>query len=167
MNINYTTADLKNLDNVCLLIRKATENMENQNIHQWDAEYPNREILREDIEKGQLYIGSVNEKTAVIYVLNHEFDEEYKNGQWKFPDKPFCIIHRLCVDPDFQNKGVAKAVIKHVEEYAAAKGFKAIRLDCFTGNPYAIKLYTNSGYNTVGYADWRIGRFFLMEKYLY
>ncbi len=166
MNINYRTADITDLDDVCLLIHQATENMDRQNIHQWDCEYPNREVLREDIEKGQLYIGSVNEKTAVIYVLNHVFDEIYKNGQWRLPSKPFCIIHRLCVAPAFQNQGIAKSAIKHIEEYAVSHGIEAIRLDCFTENPYALKLYISNGYNIVGYADWRMGKLCLMEKYI-
>lgn len=40
------------------------------------------------------------------------------------------------------------------------------RLDAFTENPFALKLYDNLGYSRVGYADWRKGRFYLMEKYL-
>lgn len=167
MNIDFRTADIKDLDDVCLLIKQAIENMYRHNIHQWDSEYPNRKILREDLEKEQLYIGTVGGKTAVIYVLNQEYDEEYKNGQWRFPQKSFCIIHRLCVTPALQNQGIAKETIKHIEECAVSSGINAIRLDCFIKNPYALKLYKNSGYNTVGYADWRMGRFCLMEKYLY
>ncbi len=30
----------------------------------------------------------------------------------------------------------------------------------------ALKLYKNLGYKIVGYADWRMGRFYLMEKFL-
>ena len=38
--------------------------------------------------------------------------------------------------------------------------------DVFTENPYAQKLYRKSGYQVRGYADWRKGRFDLMEKKL-
>lgn len=43
---------------------------------------------------------------------------------------------------------------------------ESIRLDVFTKNPYAQKLYRKNGYQVRGFADWRKGRFDLMEKKL-
>ena len=45
-------------------------------------------------------------------------------------------------------------------------GYESVRLDVFTKNPFAQKLYRNNGYKVRGYADWRKGRFDLMEKEL-
>ena len=42
----------------------------------------------------------------------------------------------------------------------------SVESDVFTENPYAIKLYEKAGYVKRGYADWRKGRFALMEKKL-
>lgn len=53
-----------------------------------------------------------------------------------------------------------------VESMAMKNGIKAIRLDAFTENPIALRLYEKLGYNIAGYADWRKGRFALMEKKL-
>ena len=75
------------------------------------------------------------------------------------------MILKLCVNPIFQNKGIAKSTLLHIERQLIAKGIHVIRLDVFSNNPFAIKLYHSLGYSEVGYADWRKGRFFLMEKY--
>lgn len=56
--------------------------------------------------------------------------------------------------------------MQFIERKLKKLNIKAIRLDVFSQNPYAINLYTHMGYSKVGYADWRKGRFYLMEKYL-
>lgn len=43
---------------------------------------------------------------------------------------------------------------------------EAIRLDVFSRNPYSQRLYARAGYVQTGIADWRMGRFYLMEKYI-
>lgn len=164
MEIKYRIATLEDLDEVCTLVSHAIDTMIQQNIEQWDNLYPMREDFKEDIEKKQLYVGLVDQQIAVIYVLNQEYDTEYKNGDWKYKDKPFYIVHRLCVNPAFQNKGIAKKALLHIEEQLRKIGIDAIRLDVFSKNPYALKLYSHLGYSKVGYANWRKGKFYLMEK---
>ncbi len=165
LKINYRIAALKDLKEIHTMVQRAIETMNNQQIYQWDELYPDEEILREDIEKQQLYVGLVEETIAVIYVLNQECDEEYQTGKWKYAQKPFYVIHRLCVNPVFQNQGVAGRTMLHIEETLRVMGIAAIRLDVFSENPSALKLYDNFGFAKVGYVDWRKGRFYLMEKY--
>ena len=140
--------------------------MEKQNIHQWDEIYPDKLIITEDITRNNMYTGMIDGKIAVCFVLSEEYDEEYKNGKWQWPESKFCIIHRLCVSPDFQNRGIAKETLKYLEELCKSQGYDSIRLDCFTENPYSRRLYDKAGYSVVGYANWRKGRFELREKKL-
>ena len=56
--------------------------------------------------------------------------------------------------------------MEHIEKTLKAQGIEAVRLDAFTKNPYALKLYERCGYHNVGMAHWRKGDFYLMEKYL-
>ncbi len=140
--------------------------MEQQGIHQWDEIYPDLSVITEDIVKYQMHIGMIDEKIAVCFVLSEECDEEYKNGKWQFPDSRFCVIHRLCVNPDFQNQGIATKTLEYIEKLCKSQEYDSIRLDCFKENPYSRKLYDKAGYSVVGYADWRKGRFELREKYI-
>lgn len=166
MQIEWRIARIEDLKEIYNLIQNAVNTMVKQNILQWDEIYPSEEILLQDIHKKQLHIGIVDQQIAVIYVLNQECDDAYKNGSWKHEDKPYCIIHRLCVNPVFQNKGIARMTMLHIEREVVSMGIQAIRLDAFTENPFALKLYDGLGYSIVGYADWRKGKFYLMEKYL-
>ena len=165
MEIEHRIANPNDLNEICSLVGNAIDTMVRQNIFQWDEVYPTREDFQKDIEKGQLYIGLIDKHIAVVYALNQEYDEQYKNGNWRYKNEPFYIIHRLCVNPAFQNMGVAKSTLLHIEEELKTIGIHSIRLDVFSENPFALKLYNNLGYTKVGHADWRKGRFYLMEKY--
>ena len=140
--------------------------MDKANIPQWDEIYPDKSILKEDITKNQMYTGKIGQKIAVCFVLSEECDEEYKNGNWQYPKTRFTVIHRLCVNPEYQNQGIAAKTLEYIENLCKTQGYESIRLDCFTKNPYSQKLYNKAGYSIVGYADWRKGRFELREKKL-
>ena len=164
--MNYSKADISDLEEINSLYQNAIITMENDNIHQWDEIYPDKDILKEDIIKNQMYTGRIDNKIAVCFVLSEECDEEYKNGKWKYPESRFNVIHRLCVNPSFQNQGIAAKTLEYIENLSKSEGYDSIRLDCFTQNPYSRKLYDKTGYSVTGYADWRKGRFELREKKL-
>ncbi len=162
----YSKANINQTEEVFSIFSAAINHMEEEGIHQWDSIYPDKTVITEDIVRKQLYTGVIDGKIAVCFVLSEDYDEEYKNGQWQWPESKFCIIHRLCVSPDFQNKGIAAETLKYIENLCKSQGYDSIRLDCFTENPYSRKLYDKAGYSVVGYADWRKGRFELREKKL-
>lgn len=162
----YRLAEERDLDAVCGLIKAAVSSMEKQRIFQWDDIYPAKEDFLDDIRKQQLYIGIVDGDIAVVYTVNKEYAKEYENGNWKYPDCEYRIIHRLCVNPAYQNRGIAKTTLSHIEQELWKSNIEAVRLDAFSENPYALSLYQKAGYEKVGFADWRKGRFYLMEKRL-
>lgn len=165
MILKYRKATLDDLEEIWNIVENSIDVMEGNNIFQWDNLYPLKEDFQKDIVKNQLYLGLANDQIAVLYVLNQECDKEYENGDWKFKEEEFFIVHRLCVNPDFQNRGIARHTLLHIEKQLKSKGIYVIRLDVFQNNPYAIRLYDSLGYSKAGYADWRKGRFYLMEKH--
>lgn len=166
MILKYRIATPDDIEEICSIVHTAVDVMERHNIFQWDDLYPAKEDFQEDIGLNQLYVGLVDGQIAVMYTLNQKSEKEYENGKWKYKDEPFYIVHRLCVNPTFQNKGIAKSTLLYIERQLTEMGIHVIRLDVFSNNPFALRLYNSLGYSEVGYADWRKGRFFLMEKYL-
>lgn len=77
------------------------------------------------------------------------------------------MIHRLCVNPAFQKQGIAKKTLAYIESELRTEGIASIRLDAFSENPYALALYEHAGYQRVGHADWRKGRFYLYERIIH
>ena len=145
LSLKFQKAMLNDLDNIYQIYVDAIAEMNRNSIPQWDERYPDREILNEDIAKGELFVGFIDDKIASAYVVNAECDEQYVNGSWEFPQAKFYVIHRLCVNPKFQNKGIGTLVMRHIEESLKAEGIESIRLDAFSQNPYALKLYEKLG----------------------
>lgn len=162
----FRRAELSDLREVAALFQSAIENMNRNNILQWDELYPDEAILRDDIEKNQMFVGRCENRIASVYVLSGEYDEEYNHADWQYPDASFMILHRLCVHPDFQNRGIARRTMEQIETQVRESGIETIRLDAFSDNPYALRLYKGLGYHKTGTADWRKGLFYLYEKNL-
>lgn len=165
--IHYRVAVIKDIDIVFQLIQNAITEMERHGIFQWDDVYPSREDILKDIEQETLYLAYEEADLVAIYVISDFADSAYKDASWMYEENKAYILHRFCVDPAYQNQGIGTKVLKHIENQVAQMGYESIRLDVFTMNPYAQKLYRKNGYEVRGYADWRKGRFNLMEKKLH
>ncbi|SFD04380.1 GNAT family N-acetyltransferase [Butyrivibrio sp. YAB3001] len=162
--MHYRLATMGDLTEICSMIEAAKQLMAEQGIEQWDEIYPVCEDFEEDIKKETLYLAINDDLLAAIYVISEEFDDEYLKCEWE--NKKPCIIHRFCVSPVFQHNGIGNAVLSHIEKQLIEAGYDSVRLDVFTQNPYALRLYEKNGYVQRGIADWRKGRFLLMEKKL-
>ena len=163
--MTFRIGTIQDLDDICELVGNAVAEMEKHEIYQWDELYPARIDFEEDIRNNNLYVVCEGDELAAFYVISNESDEQYNNAEWLFGDS-YYVLHRFCVDPKMQNKGVGKTVLSHIEEQIKDMGYKSVRLDTFTKNPFAQRLYRHNGYESRGYADWRKGRFDLMEKAL-
>lgn len=165
-NLIFQKGNKKDADRIYELFSMGISEMTANGIHQWDEIYPNRNDIDEDLEKEELFVGMCGNEIAVAYVLNKECDEQYLNGKWLLDTEDYTVIHRLCVHPNFQRQGIGKRTLLHIEETVKQQGIRAIRLDAFTQNPYALKMYEALGYTVAGEVNFRKGKFFLMEKVL-
>lgn len=166
MELTYRLAMENDIDNICEMVEEAVSTMIKNNIFQWDELYPVKEDFLTDIGNHELYMGLIDEEIAIIYVINAKCDPEYNDADWKYKKGEHRMIHRLCVNPKYQRMGVAERTLRHIENDLKRQGISAIRLDTFSGNPFALKLYAKMGYEIIGHVDWRKGRFLLMEKSL-
>ena len=57
------------------------------------------------------------------------------------------------MNPAFQNRGIAKSTLLYIEKQLTEMGIHVIRLDVFSNNSFALRLYSSLGYSEVGYAD--------------
>ena len=81
---------------------------------QWDETYPNPEVFAEDIALAQLWVASINDDIAGVIAVTTEQYAEYVQAGWDIND-PAIVVHRLAVNPDFQRKGIAAALLSHAE----------------------------------------------------
>ena len=164
--LQFRKAEIDDLDALVALYAAAAQDMLRQGIDQWDEYYPDREILAEDVESGDMTLGLLDGELACAYVVNREHDPEYEMGAWEHTQGDFCVLHRLCVNAEMQGQGLARQAMAHMEKKALEQGFDSVRLDVFSRNLHAQRLYEKLGYRRTGEVRFRKGIFHLMEKAL-
>jgi len=132
--------------------------MRAENIHQWYDDYPSLEVIKEDTEKKELYGYYEQEagtnKCLGAVAINTYQDEEYKEIDWEDREGNengrVVVIHRLAVNPNNQNKGIARLLMDFAEDFARKENYSSIRLDSYSENKRAVKFYENRGYKKRG-----------------
>jgi ribosomal protein S18 acetylase RimI-like enzyme len=162
----FRRASETDADEVAALFQAALRHLRAEGIDQWDELYPDRAILEEDIAKGEMYLLIDEGKLASAVVLNEEQYEEYSTAGWIDRDGRTAVVHRLCVHPDLQGQGVGRETMRRCEELLAEAGYSSARLDAFSENRAALRLYEGLGYCRRGTAVFRKGAFGLYEKLL-
>jgi ribosomal protein S18 acetylase RimI-like enzyme len=117
-------------------------------IIQWTYDYPDKGVIRKDMQNEHLWIhetGSIVNGTVTINSFEHP---AYSQVNWQHSN--FQVIHRLAVDPGFQRKGIAKKLMLHAENYCLERGYESIRLDAFTQNSGNLRFYNDLNYRQVG-----------------
>jgi ribosomal protein S18 acetylase RimI-like enzyme len=147
------------------IVRQAVRSMEDQGIRQWDEIYPNEKILTGDLREKSVHVVEISEGVCGFIVLNEIQSPEYQNVQWRYSGRVL-VVHRLTIAPRFQRRGMASLLVKFAEKNAFEEGYEAIRLDAFTKNPAACRLYAKNGYRPAGIIQLRKGEFYCFEKAL-
>jgi ribosomal protein S18 acetylase RimI-like enzyme len=133
------------VDAVFALYTACTQALLARGIRQWDDRYPDRSTAAEGAARGDLYWLVSDGESLGAVILNALPVLEYAGVVWRYPE-PALVIHTLVIAPARQGAGLGRAAIAGCEAFARDRGFAAIRLDAFPGNPAAIALYDRLGY---------------------
>jgi len=139
-------AKQENIQSTLSLFHAVTKKMLDENVDQWNYDYPSIEVIEMDIEAKEQYVILDGETVVGTIVLNDSQDEQYHNVHWKSKREKVFVIHRLAVHPDYQNQGIAKKLCQYAEEMAIKHNYLSIRLDAYAGNKGSNRLYQKLGY---------------------
>lgn len=122
--------------------------MNQRGLFNWNTFYPSIPQVKNDIEKGNLFMYRDKNIIIGIVCLDPEEPEEYRNLSWEYPGPPL-FVHRLAVYPAFRNKGIAETIMNFALKYARDNRYASIRLDAILNNPQAVRLYEKLNYKPV------------------
>lgn len=92
------------------------------------------DVFSKDKENYGVYLAMVNKEPAgYLYVQYYAWNQ-------------LCQIQGLAVEPDFQRKGVASALVARAEEFARSKHARGLYVDTPTTNTGGRKFYEAIGY---------------------
>lgn len=110
---NIRHAALEELDAVMKIYASARTFMaENGNAEQWGTQYPQREVILEDLKKKQLYIYEEDGQIGAVFVFFIGEEPDYERpvkGQWTGM-APYGVLHRIAVVQ--YGKGIASKCLQ-------------------------------------------------------
>ncbi len=98
------------------------------NPHQWDENYPSKELLLDDIKSGDSYVCLKEGNIVGTFVLRKGEDPTYKviDGAW-LNDSPYATIHRIA------SSGEVKGIMQLAMQFAR-QHYQNIRIDTHRDN---------------------------------
>jgi len=114
---------------------------------QWQDGYPNTEVITRDIEKGVghvLTFGDVIVGYCAV-LINDEPAYAEIEGRW-LTDGDFVVYHRVAIADDYLGKGLAKKMLRFVEEFARNHGIDSVRADTNHDNFAMLSIFERLGY---------------------
>jgi ribosomal protein S18 acetylase RimI-like enzyme len=129
--ITYATVDdLMEIDELAVSV---IENMGQSNIPQWTLKYPRYEHFEQDVIRQALIVYKDNDSIAGAMAILEENDPPYKTiSSWQ---KEYSIvIHRLIVDPNKANSGIAQKMLDFAIAYGLQHGYESIKIDTHLDN---------------------------------
>ena len=167
--MNIRQAISKDLDDIKKIADACAIDMANYSIFQWNEKYPSKEVFKNDIDSGSLYVLENNKQIIGCIMLTAFKDDVYKDVQWLTKDSKNLYLHRLAVDPCFQKNGNGSKLMDFSESFAVENNFISIRLDTFSKNKRNVKFYKKRGYikiEDIYFLNQSVYPFYCFEKIL-
>ena len=111
--------------------------------------HPSDEMIRNSIDKEELYVLADGDTVAACVIANGEKVDGYLDVPWQIDSEEVIVLHVLAVHPDQRGKGLARRLVENVIEVERTAGKKAVRLDVIENNVAAEKLYQKLGFQYI------------------
>ena len=151
MNYHFRKAELSEMAPIWEILQQAILRRKEDGSNQWQDGYPNPAVIQKDIEKGEGFVLIAGE-TIVGYsavIINDEPAYEQIEGNWLTNDD-FVVIHRIAISEKYLGKGLAKMIIKYIEDFALSNNIYSIKADTNFDNIAMMKIFENLGYTLCG-----------------
>ena len=96
------------------IVKQAQAYFKEQNIDQWQNNYPNEEVINNDIENGESYVMLENGNIIATTVISFTKETSYENildGKW-MKNGDYGVKQRIAVDNTQKVNDFANTVIK-------------------------------------------------------
>lgn len=124
------------IDSILNIINGAQKFLKNLGIDQWQNNYPNYDVIKEDVDNGNSYVlekdGEILGTTAIILDGEKTYDIIY-NGKWLSNDR-YITIHRMAVNPNYRRVGISSIILENVKKICIENNINSIKVDTHRGN---------------------------------
>ena len=151
MEYQFRQANYSEASQIWQILKDAIKRRKEDGSNQWQDGYPNMEVVKSDIEKKIGFVFTQND-TIIGYsavIINDEPDYINIEGKW-LSDQDFIVYHRVAISEEFLAKGMAKKMMKLIEQYALTKNIYSLKADTNHDNIPMMKIFEKLGYTFCG-----------------
>ncbi|MGB2482859.1 MAG: GNAT family N-acetyltransferase [Flavobacteriaceae bacterium] len=152
--MNLVKATKKDLTSIMAIIGDAQEYLKDQNIDQWQNDYPNNDIIINDILNKESYLVKSNSDNVIATAMfSTRLEPTYKviDGKWMSSNSDrYGVIHRMAIAKKNRRSGVSKFIFKTFETFLKKNNIKSMRIDTHVDNTGMQNLLLKLNYNYCG-----------------
>lgn len=127
-------ANRSDLSDIMLLVRQAQAYLKEHHVNQWQNQYPNEEIILQDIDKKCFYVLEEKHLIGCMYfAVENDPNYEKIDGNW-ITEGSCGVIHRIIIDSQEKGKGRAKLLLDEAEHMCQENNVTSIRIDTHEDN---------------------------------
>ena len=142
------------LPEVMRIIADAQADFRARGIDQWQNGYPNEQVIRGDIERGESYVVTRGEQIVATAMITFAPDPNYAviyNGEWLLAaPKSYATIHRIAVDLGERGQGIAEWIVGQTERMCRKRGADSLRIDTHRDNRSMQRVAEKNGMTLCG-----------------
>ena len=167
MNYSFRKATTSEIPKIWEILQQAIVRRKEDGSDQWQDGYPNPEVIKKDIEADHGFVLTADDTiigyTAIL--INDEPEYAKIKGNWLSNDD-FVVFHRVALSENHLGKGLAKKMLKYIEEFALDSNIYSVKADTNFDNIAMLKIFEKSGYSYCGKVYFRGGERLAFEKVL-
>lgn len=146
--MNFRRSVKSDIRHIMKIIKEAQQYFKEEGINQWQNNYPNEDVIYNDIENKESYVIEEDGNIIATIVISFKKEENYNNiynGQW-VTEGECGVIHRIAIDNRYKGLGYSNNLIKYVEDVCKAKEVESIKVDTHEENIPMQKLLKKNGF---------------------
>ena len=147
MNFQFRKATLPEIPQIWEILQKAIQRRKEDGSNQWQDGYPNPEVIKADVEKEVGFVLTEGENLVgyCAVLINDEPAYAGIEGKW-LSDEDFVVVHRIAIAQEYLGKGLAKEMMRFIEEFAIKNNIYSVKADTNFDNLAMMKSFEKAGY---------------------
>ena len=146
--MEFRKANSNDVDRIMEIIKQAQDYLKVKEIDQWQNNYPNNDVIKNDIDRGDGYVLLIDNEIAATVAVSFRGEKTYEriyDGKW-ITEKEYCVIHRIAVDNKYKGKKLSGIIIAEIKKLCLEKNIKSIKVDTHDKNESMKKMLANNGF---------------------
>lgn len=133
-----------------LYLIKTSFEFNNSNQHTWRPPTPDYHSLKNEVEKGMLYLIKNNSITIGTFTLTNILPENFMEIDWEIENNPNLIIKRIAIAPSWLTDETGDKLMEFIEKYATSHNYPSVKLNVISDNATMNHFYVNMGFSLRG-----------------